>query len=339
MQNKFFHILIFISMCTLSSCKGQETFGENYLQLIKTISLPGIKGRIDHLDINLKEQIVYIAALGSNAVEVVDLKTSKVVHIIMGLDEPQGICYIPQHNEIFVANGGNGDCYFYNAGTYEKVATISLRSDADNVKYDSADKKIYVGYGSGGIAIISADTHQQVGNAALPAHPEGIEIDNKNSLLFVNVPGKDMVGVIDLKQLKLINNLTKNYRSGNFPIALDAAGTRLFIGYRHPGKMVVIDAKTGSRLSVNELTDDSDNLFYDETAKRLYASCGGGYSRLGYINIFQWQGANTYKQIANIPTRNGVRTSLLVPPLGLFLIAQPSVFSHDGELIVYKIKK
>lgn len=58
-------------------------------------------------------------------------------------------------------------------------------------------------------------------------------------------------------------------------------------------------------LNVNELTGDGDNLFYDETVKRLYASCGGGYSRLGYINIFQWQGANTYKQIANIPTRNG----------------------------------
>ncbi len=113
MGYKFLHILLLISVCTFSGCKGQETFGENYLQLTKTISLPGIKGRIDHLDINLKEQIVYIAALGSNGVEVVDLKTGKAVHTITGLDEPQGICYIPQHNEIFVTNGGNGNCYFY----------------------------------------------------------------------------------------------------------------------------------------------------------------------------------------------------------------------------------
>ena len=281
MEYKFFHILLLISVCTFSSCKGQETYGENYLQLTKSISLPGIKGRIDHLDINLKEQIVYIAALGSNAVEVVDLKSAKAVHTITGLDEPQGICYIPQHNEIFVANGGNGDCYFFNAGTYEKVATLSLRSDADNVRYDSADKKIYVGYGSGGIAIISADTHKQSGDVKLPAHPEGIEIDKKNNLLFVNVPGKEMVGVVDLKQLKLINNLTKNYRLGNFPVALDATGNRIFIGYRHPGKLVVIDAKSGSMLSVSELTNDSDNLFYDATSKRVYVSCGGGYSRLG----------------------------------------------------------
>ena len=128
------------------------------MQLTKTISLPGIKGRIDHLDINLKDQIAYIAALGSDAVEVVDLNNSKVLHSITGLDEPQGVGYIPQHNEIFIANGGNGDCYFYNATTFAKVATIHLKSDADDVRYDSIDRKIYVGYGSGGIAIISADT-------------------------------------------------------------------------------------------------------------------------------------------------------------------------------------
>jgi DNA-binding beta-propeller fold protein YncE len=338
MKYKIFYLLVIYST-VLSSCKAQQTYGEEYLQLTKSISLPGIKGRIDHLDVNLKEQVVYIAAVGSNALEVVDLKSGKAIHTITGLDEPQGICYIPQHNEIFIANGGTGDCYFYNAATYEKVATVSLRSDADNIVYDSADKKIYVGYGSGGIAMISADTHKQLANVSLPAHPEGIQVDKKNSLLYVNIPGKDMVGVVDLRTLKLINNLTKNYRSGNFPMALDVAGNRLIIGYRHPGKLAIIDTRSGNKLFVTDLADDSDNLFYDEKSKRIYVSCGGGNSRLGYINIFQYLGGNNYKQLANIPTRNGARTSLYVPYLNIFIVAEPSVYSHDGELMIYKIVK
>src|SRR6476620_6918568 len=124
MNYNFFHFLLFINALFFSSCKGQATFGDEYLQLTKIISLEGVKGRIDHLDINLKEQIVYIAALGSNAVEVVDIKSGKVIHSITGLDEPQGIGYIPQNHEIFVSNGGNGDCYFYNAATFERVAVI-----------------------------------------------------------------------------------------------------------------------------------------------------------------------------------------------------------------------
>jgi DNA-binding beta-propeller fold protein YncE len=339
MRYKFFLFLLFISFCFFQSCKAQETFGGNYLKLTKVIPLPGIKGRIDHLDVNLKDQIVYIASLGSNVAEVVDLNSGKVLHSITGLDEPQGIAYLPENHEIFIANGGNGDCYFYNANTFEKVAAIHLKSDADDVRYDSVERKIYVGYGSGGIAIIDADTHKQTGYIRLPAHPEGFQIDKQNYLLYVNLPDKDMIGVVDLKKLKLINSLGKNYRSGNFPLALDAAGNKLFIGYRHPGKLVVMNMKSGHRISVNDLTNDSDDIFYDEETHRVYASCGGGYSNLGYINIFQFQGGDKYIQIANIPTRNGARTSLLVPQLHVFLVVEPSVYTHDGELMLYKIQK
>jgi DNA-binding beta-propeller fold protein YncE len=339
MRYPSFTILLSIFILTITGCNGQSTFGENYLQVKKIISLPGVKGRIDHLDINLKDQIVYIAALGNNSLEIVDLNAAKVLKSITGFDEPQGIAYIPQTREIFIANGGNGDCYFYNANTFERIATVHLKSDADDVRYDSANKKIYVGYGRGGIAIIDAKSKKQTGNITLPDHPEGFQVDGKNNLLYVNLPGPSLISAIDLKKLKLVKDISKDYRSGNFPMAIDLSGSRLFIGYRHPGKFVVFDIQTGNRLSVSELTNDSDDLFYDEVMKRVYVSCGGGYTNLGYINIFQLQSGNKCMQIANIPTRNGARTSLLVPRLNLFLVAEPSVYSHDGELIVYQIQK
>ena len=309
------------------------------MRVAKIISLPGVKGRIDHLDINVKKQIVYIAALESNALEVVDIHDGKVLAKISGLDEPQGVCYIPKSMEIFVANGGNGDGYFYNANTFQKVAAIQLKSDADDVRYDSTANKIYVGYGKGGIAIIDADTHKQVGNVKLPCRPEGFQIDTKRNLLYVNLPSSDLISVADLQKQKIIRNISENYRSGNFPMALDSSGQLLFIGYRHPGKLVVMNTKSGHRICVNDLTNDSDDLFYDEDSKRIYVSCGGGYSNLGYVNIFQLENGDKCRQIANIPTRNGARTSLLVPQLNLFVLAQPSVYSHDGELVVYQIQK
>ena len=112
----------------------------------------------------------------------------------LNLNEPQGVGYIPQLQEIFIANGGNGDCYFYNARSFEKLATIHLGSDADDVRYDSLERKIYVGYGRGGIAIIDADKHKQTADVKLPAHPESFQIDKKLNLLFVNLPDAHMVG-------------------------------------------------------------------------------------------------------------------------------------------------
>lgn len=332
-------IFLFASCCSFLGCKGQSTFGENYLKLAKIISLPGVRGRIDHLDINLEDQVVYIAALGSNTLEVIDLNSGKILKSIPGLDEPQGIAYIPQSHEIFVANGGNGECYFYNAGTFERIAAIHLKSDADNVRYDSVENKIYVGYGRGGIAIIDAQTKKQIADIKLPDHPEGFQVNRKLNLLYVNVPGASLISILDLTKLKPVRDLSKDYRPGNFPMALDSSGNILFIGYRHPGKLVVMNATSGHRISVSELTNDSDDLFYEEITKRIYVSCGGGYTNQGYINIFQLEGEGKYVQIANIPTRNGARTSLLVPQLHLFLVCEPSISEHDGELMVYQVQK
>lgn len=328
-DNRFLQFILIISVfCT--GCKGQKPFGENYLHLIKTILLPNVKGRIDHLDINVKEQIIYIAALGNNSVEVVDLKNGKVIHSISGLDEPQGVCYISQKHEIFIANGGNGDCNFFNASSFEKTGTIHLSSDADDVRYDSVNSKIYVGYGKGGIAVIDANTHEQIGDIKLPAHPEGFQIDKTSNLILVNVPGKNMIGVIDLKQLKLTNKWSSNSPTANFPIAIDTKQHYAFIGYRHPATLIVLDERTGKQISNNNMVSDVDDLYFDNEKKRIYISGGGGF-----INIFQQDGVNVFKQIANIPTRSGARTSLYIQPLKMFVLAERAESGNPAQLLIY----
>ena len=315
----------------LSSCKGQPVFGDNLLHLDKTILLKDVKGRIDHLDVNLEDQVVYVAALGNNTVEAVDLRNNKVIGSIKDMDEPQGVCYIPQRHEIFIANGGNGECYFYNIRSFEKVATVSLKSDADDVRYDEATGKIYVGYGAGGIAIIDANTHQQTGDVKLPGHPESFQIDAKLRLLFVNVPDAHMVAVIDLVQLKVINQWVRDSPVANFPMAIDSIRHHVFIGYRHPSRLIIIDGKTGKEIITASMVGDADDLYFDSETGRIYISGGDGH-----ISVFQFDKLNTCKQIANIATSSGARTSLFIPQLKLFVLAARAARGETAKIIVYK---
>ena len=325
---------IIMPMAVLScfiSCSAQEPFGTNLLKLEKEIALPSVKGRIDHMDINLKARIVYVAALGNNSLEAVRLTDGKIIHSIKGLDEPQGVGYIPQRQEIIVANGGSGDCYFYNANSFEKVGTIHLSSDADDIRYDSASKRIYIGYGEGGIAVIDADTHKQIGDVKLPAHPESFQIDKKLNLLFVNLPNAHMVASVDLTRMQIINKWVRNVPTANFPMALDEMNHRVIIGYRHPARLVVLDGKTGKEISINTMVGDADDLYYDGQTAEVYVSGGDGY-----INIFRQSGADTYKQIANILTRSGARTSLFVPQLKVFVLAARAQSGKPAGLLIYK---
>ena len=329
---KGFIVTTVLICCSFYACRSQSSFGTEHLQLIRTILLPEVKGRIDHMDINLKDQILYVAALGNNTLEMVDVNSGRVLNTIKGLDEPQGIGYIPQTKEILVANGGNGDCYFYNSKSLQKTGTIHLRSDADDVRYDSISGKIYVGYGDGGISVIDADTHKQLADIKLPVHPESFQIDRKLNFLYVNLPDAQMVAVVDLDHLTITNKWERSEPTANFPMALDSIQHRVFVGYRNPAKLIVFDGRSGKEISVSDMAGDADDLYFVDKTKRVFVSGGAGS-----INIFEEQTDHGFKPIASIPTRSGARTSLYIPQLNLFALAERAVSGKPADILIYKI--
>src|SRR3954469_13208787 len=83
----------------------QGSSGQTPLALVGTIQLPGVEGRIDHLAVDTGAQRLYVAALGNNTVEVLDLKSSSHIKSVSGFREPQGIAVLPDAKLAAVANG------------------------------------------------------------------------------------------------------------------------------------------------------------------------------------------------------------------------------------------
>lgn len=300
------------------------------LEYITSIPLPKVNGRIDHMDINLKQQIVYIAALGNNTVEVVDLKQKKVIHTIKGLAEPQGVVYIPESNAIFVSNGETGICDVFRADSYAKIKSIRLDGDADNIRYIAAAQKIYVGYGDGGIAIIDARSFNKLADIKLAGHPESFQIDKQN--IYVNVPTAHLIEVIDKNKQKVIAKWKIEIASANFPMALDTTNHILFIGCRHPSKLLVMNAKTGAIITSLDTDGDMDDIFFNPKTKQLYMSFGDGF-----VEILNQITNNQYQNASRISTAPGARTSLFVPELNLFMVAAPARLNNEARLMIYKI--
>lgn len=332
MKNTNFRLIaLLFCLCT---CIQNSSYGQNALKLEKEIPLPGVKGRIDHLDINLKDQLAYVAALGNNTVEVVDLKNGKILHSITGQSEPQGVAYIPKYHELFIANGGTGECTFYNTTNWQKAGSIKYDDDADDVRYDAASDRIYVGYGSGGIGIIDAATRKKIADIALPAHPESFQLDTKEGKIWINLPGSGMIGVADLKTNRLVAQWKKFLPRANFPMAYDSIQHRIMVGYRIPAALKVFDSRSGKEIFSSGMVADVDDFYWDENTKQILISGGGGS-----IDIFRQTGTASYKRIANILTRSGARTSLWVPELRLFLLAARAADGKSAALLVYRMDK
>ena len=280
-----------------------------------------------------KRQFIYTAALGNNSLEVVDLKNKIAFHSIKGLREPQGVAYIPENNSIFVANGYNGVCDFFDADSYTKIKSIKLSGDADHVRYDSIDKRIYVGYGGGGIAVIDAVTLDLLTEIKLSGHPESFQIDKKANKIFVNIPFQNQIEVIDLKNYQVADIWKIKEAASNFPMSLDEINHRLFIGCRHPAKQLVIDTETGQTVTSLDADAEMDDVYFDKTEKQIYMSCGNGN-----IDIFKQISTTVYKTNGKVATYSGAGTSLLIPRLNMLVVASPSGFNSKASLLVYNLK-
>src|SRR5260370_34534271 len=115
------------------------------LQLIQKIPVPGVAGRIDHFTAFPKRRLLIFAALGNNSMEIVNTFEAKVVQSIKGLNEPQGVLYVPGLDKIFVANAGNGVVKVYDGKTYALRKSIDLgsESDTDNILWYEDSKLVF----------------------------------------------------------------------------------------------------------------------------------------------------------------------------------------------------
>jgi DNA-binding beta-propeller fold protein YncE len=184
-------LMIVLASAALASAQASQP-----LHLEKTIEMPDVQGRIDHLSIDVKGHRLFVSALGNNTLEVLDLKGGKRVKTIAQLKEPQGVLYVPEADRIYVANGDDGSVRIFDGGSYAQLKTLEYGDDADNLRYDSAHNRIYVGYGSGALGEIDSQGNK-VADIKLDAHPESFQLEKNTPRIYVNLPNSRKVAVID----------------------------------------------------------------------------------------------------------------------------------------------
>jgi len=319
----------FLLSLALSSLHAQAPA----LTLTQTIPLPAVEGRVDHFAFDAAGQRLFVCALGNNSVEIIDLRKGARIRSISGLGSPQGVAYIPDLDRIFVANDQGGICQIFDGKTYEKLAAVNLGDDADNVRYDASAKRIYVGYGSGGLAIIDPANGKQVGSIKLSAHPEAFQLEPNGKRIFVNVPNAHHVAVVDRDQGKVINRWETSFASANFPMALDERNHRLFVGCRTPARLIVLNTDSGAVATRLDISGDVDDLFYDSKRHRVCAVCGAGK-----IDVLEQKNPDTYQLLTKIDTASGARTGLFAPQLDTLFVAIPHRGSQPAEIRAYHVE-
>jgi YVTN family beta-propeller protein len=315
----------------VEACRAAESADrrEGALEKESAIPLGDIRGRIDHLAIDVPRQRLYVAELGNDTVGVVDLQERKTIRTLTGLKEPQGIAYVPASDTVYVANAGDGSVRLFRGADSTPAGQIALGSDADNVRVNEDGSRVFVGFGDGALAVIDATTQRKIEEIPLKAHPESFRLERSGPRIFVNVPDAHAITVVDRASNKEIASWQTGNLRANFPLALDDSGHVLAV-FRHPAKIGVFQAKDGRLLSSFDTCGDSDDVFIDAKRHRLYVICGEGF-----IDTFAQDG-DVFRRIARLTTVGGARTGFFSPDTDRLYLAVRAALGHPASIWVLR---
>jgi DNA-binding beta-propeller fold protein YncE len=268
-------------VCAASSAAAAT--GEPPLTVEAKIPLGAVKGRIDHLAVDLARHRLFVAELGNGSVSAVDVQAGRVEKRVTGLEEPQGIAYVPGADLVYVASGGDGTLRRYR--------------------------------GDGALATLDAASGRKLGEVRVPAHPESFQLERSGARAYVNLPKARQVGVVDLVDGKQVGRWPFDGAEQNFPMALDESAGRLFVVYRQPAILAVFDTRTGASVARLHTVGDADDVFVDAKRGRVYVTGGEGA-----VAIVEARG-DSYSEIRRVRTISGARTSLFVPELDRLYVA------------------
>ena len=293
------------------------------------IPLGQVSGRIDHLGIDVKRRRLLVAELGNNSLGVVDLAAGKVLSSIAGLSEPQGVAYVPFADSVFVANAGDGSVHVLRGENLTPIGRIELGDDADNVRVDTARHRVLVGYGKGALAVIDPVSLSKIADIRLKAHPEGFQIDDTGTQVFVNVPDAREISVVDVATGST-GSLATQGAGSNFPMAIDGDAHRCLVVFRSPPTLMALSSQDGHVVAQAETCGDTDDVFVDRKRRRVYVSCGQGV-----VDVLELVEAG-YRRLARVPTVSGARTSLFVPELDRLFVAVRAGSNEPAAIWVFR---
>ncbi len=328
---------------TVLASSSTQSYAQDHapLRLVQTIPMPNVKGRIDHMDVDVKGKRLFVAGLENGSLEVVDLQAGKWLKSIPGFKKTQGVAYVPSLNKVFVASGDDRMLRVFRADTLDLLDAVKLDLGPNRVAYDPHRKLLYVGYGGkdagkdyGEVGIIDAETDKHVDDVRVEAHPAELLLDESGKTLLVFVSAASKVQVVDTKKREVVSTWpVSSQRNGDG--AFDEKTHRLFIGTRMPPRMIVMDSQTGKEVANLPTVEGMDGVYFDGEHKRVYVSGGRDFD-VGYIFAYQQKDADHYETIGKIPTKSGAGTSFWSPEMNRYYVAAPAHENEGAGILVFE---
>jgi len=310
--------VLIISFVTVMAQKENSKF-----RVLKVIPVAG-EGGWDYLIVDPASQQLFISH--GTCVEVLDLKTEKVIRQIPNTPGVHGIALVPELNKGFISAGRIDSVVVFDLTTLITTAKIKTGKRPDAIVYDPFSKRVFTfNAGDQTITAIDAATNTVAGSIAVSGKPEYAVSDGKG-VMFCNIEDKSTVVKFDPVNLKVLNEWPLKPGEEPSGLAYDPSTNRLFSACSESKQIVVMDATDGKVISLQPMGEGCDGIVFIPSLKVAVSSNGEGT-----LTVVGQDGPAGYKVEQTVATRKSARTITCDKKAGLIYLPFAEVNMENGK--------
>lgn len=299
-----------------------------------------VKGRMDHLAIDIPGHRLFVVAEQAHEVLVFNLNTGECIHEIP-VPHPHAVLVRDDLNRIYITDEGKGALDVFNGKTYKLENSVALKVDADSIGYDPITQDLYIVNGGDNahesftmLSVVNTTTERKLADIKIDGNTlEAMALQKPGDRLFLNNPAKNTVDVINRKTNKMVAAWPVTLGKDNSTMAIDNATHRLFVGCRS-GQVVVFNTQTGKQLQALPIGRGSDDMMFNPASKRIYVVAGIA----GQVDVYREVTPSHYQLLGKVSTAPGAKTGLLAAKVGRVYVSVPARESSTGAVYVYQVQ-
>jgi DNA-binding beta-propeller fold protein YncE len=318
-------LIIVALLLTVMQHSLAQTNPKEY-KVIKMIPVEGTGGW-DYLNVDGQSQRLYISH--GNLVDVLDLKTEKVIGQIPNTLGVHGIAVAPEFNKGFISAGRLDSVVVFNLKTFKVIDKISTGKNPDAILYDPYSKRVFTFNGRGeSVTSIDAKTDKVVGTLPLSGKPEA-GVSNERGKIFVNIEDKSTLTEFDALTLNIDADFSLVPGREPSGLAFDTKNNRLFSACSDSKQIMVLDAANGKILATLPMGAGCDGIVFDNVNRNAISANGEGT-----LTVVHQDGPDTYKVIQTVPTRKSARTITIDQSNGKIYLSSAEVTQENGKRVI-----
>src|SRR5262245_10601189 len=234
-------------------------------------------GGFDHAAVHRRTGRVYVAHTANDAVDVIDGATGRFVQSIGGLPAVAGALVADEHDLVFTSNRGENTVALFHVTTPDTVVKVGVGVRPNGLAYDAVRRRLLAAnvgdpavHESFTVSIVDVDSRRRVAEVPVPGRTRWTVWDPAAEVFHVNVMDPPVVVVIDGGRAAVTRTVSVP-SAGPHGLDLDVATRRLFCAC-DVGRLVELDADTGTIVRTAELGGVPDVIFFNAALARLYVA-------------------------------------------------------------------